>query len=173
MRRERFPRHRLQRKPSVSDPGMHHGTWCMSGSLTHGDGKTFPVLPAHAQPAILRVSDKRPIGWLLSGAKLIIDDVTFDLWLIWKDKTPIAHSTQSSFRGTKEHLVRPPDKFQSDWTIVATSRITTKFFRILKWCPLLPHCVKHVRFVFLNVSVFPYVFHRLRYSALAALYVLC
>ena len=24
--RERFPRHRLQRKPLVSDPGMHHGT---------------------------------------------------------------------------------------------------------------------------------------------------
>ena len=38
--RERFPRHRLQRKPLVNDPGMHHGTcvthvpWCMSGSLT-------------------------------------------------------------------------------------------------------------------------------------------
>ena len=25
--RERFPRHRLQRKPLVNDPGMHHGTW--------------------------------------------------------------------------------------------------------------------------------------------------
>ena len=37
--RERFPRHRLQKKPLVSDPSMHHGTcithmpWCMSGSL--------------------------------------------------------------------------------------------------------------------------------------------
>ena len=37
---ERFPRQWLQRKPLVSDPGMHHGTcvmhvpWCMSGSLT-------------------------------------------------------------------------------------------------------------------------------------------
>ena len=35
-----FPHNRLQRKPLVSDPGMHHGTcvthvpWCMSGSLT-------------------------------------------------------------------------------------------------------------------------------------------
>ena len=34
----RFPRHRLQRKPLVSDPGMHHGTcvthapWCMLGT---------------------------------------------------------------------------------------------------------------------------------------------
>ena len=37
-----FLRHRLQRKPLVSDPDMHHGTcvthvpWCMSGSLTRG-----------------------------------------------------------------------------------------------------------------------------------------
>ena len=58
--RERFPRHRLQRKPLISDPGMDHGTcvthvpWCMSGSLTAA-GKTFPVFPAHAQPAILRI----------------------------------------------------------------------------------------------------------------------
>ena len=43
--RERFPRHRLQRKPLVSDPGMHHRTcvthvpWCMSGSLTNGGGE--------------------------------------------------------------------------------------------------------------------------------------
>ena len=40
--RDRFPRHRLQRKPLVSDTGMHHGTcvthvpWCMSGSLIRG-----------------------------------------------------------------------------------------------------------------------------------------
>ena len=54
---ERFPRHRLQRQPLVSGPGMHHGTcvmhvpWYMSRSLTRGGEKTFP---AHAQPAILR-----------------------------------------------------------------------------------------------------------------------
>ena len=59
--RERFPRHRLQRKPLVSDPGMHRGScvthvpWCMSRSLTHGGGKTFPTFPAHAQPASLRI----------------------------------------------------------------------------------------------------------------------
>ena len=56
---ERFPCQRLQRKPPVSDPGMHHGTsvthmpWCMSGSLTRGGGKTFPAFPAHALPEIL------------------------------------------------------------------------------------------------------------------------
>ena len=49
--RERFSRHRLQRKPLVSDPGMHRGTfvthvpWCMSGSLTRDGGKNVPVIP--------------------------------------------------------------------------------------------------------------------------------
>ena len=49
--RERFPRHRLQRKPLVSDPGIHHGTcvthvpWCMSGSLTRGDGENVLGIP--------------------------------------------------------------------------------------------------------------------------------
>ena len=59
--RERFPRHRCQRTPLVSDPGMHHGTcvrhvpWCMSGLLTRGAGKTYQAFPAHAQLAILRI----------------------------------------------------------------------------------------------------------------------
>ena len=45
------PRDRLQRKPLVSDPGMHHGTcvthvpWCMSGSLTRGGGENVPGSP--------------------------------------------------------------------------------------------------------------------------------
>ena len=49
--RERFPRHRLRRKPLVSDPGMHHVTcvthvpWCMSGSLTRGGGENVPGIP--------------------------------------------------------------------------------------------------------------------------------
>ena len=49
--RERFPRHRLQRKPLVNDPGMHHGTcvthvpWCMSGSLVRGGGENVPGIP--------------------------------------------------------------------------------------------------------------------------------
>ena len=46
--RERFPRHRLQRNPLVSDTGTHHGTcatqvpWWMSGSLTRGSGENVP-----------------------------------------------------------------------------------------------------------------------------------
>ena len=49
--RERFPRHRLQRKPLVSDPGMHDGTCIthapssMSRSLTRGGGEKVPGIP--------------------------------------------------------------------------------------------------------------------------------
>ena len=49
--RERFPRHRLQRKPLVSDTGMHNGTcvtqvpWCMSGMITRGGGENVPDIP--------------------------------------------------------------------------------------------------------------------------------
>ena len=55
------PHCRFQRKPLVSDPGMHHGTcvthvpWCMSGSLTCGDGENVPGIPGACAPAILRI----------------------------------------------------------------------------------------------------------------------
>ena len=69
-----FPRRRFQRKPIVSDPGMHHGTcvthvpWCMSGSLTCGDGENVPAFPAHAHPQFY-VSGKRPIETALIQIK--------------------------------------------------------------------------------------------------------
>ena len=56
-----FPRRRFQMKPLVSDPGMHHGTcvthvpWCMSGSLTCGDGENVPGIPGACAPAISRI----------------------------------------------------------------------------------------------------------------------
>ena len=49
--RERFTRHRRQRKMLVSDAGMHHGTcvthvpWRMWGSLIRGDGENVPGIP--------------------------------------------------------------------------------------------------------------------------------
>ena len=55
------PRHRIQRKLLVSDPGMHHGTcvthvpWCMSGSLTPGGGENVPGIPGAFASAILRI----------------------------------------------------------------------------------------------------------------------
>ena len=59
-----FPIRRLQRKPLVSDHGMHHGTcvthvpWCMSGSLTCGGGENVPGIPGACTPAILRIWPK-------------------------------------------------------------------------------------------------------------------
>ena len=49
--RERFPCHLLQRKPLVSDPGMHHGTCvmhvplCMTRSLHRGGGENLTGIP--------------------------------------------------------------------------------------------------------------------------------
>ena len=56
-----FCRHRLQRKPLVSDPGMHYGTCvthvqlCISLPLARGGGKNVPGNPQ------FYVSGKRPI----------------------------------------------------------------------------------------------------------------
>ena len=63
-----FPRHRFQRKPLVSDPGMHHGTcvtyvpWCMLGSLAWGDGENVPGIPGASALAILRIWQEAH-GW--------------------------------------------------------------------------------------------------------------
>ena len=50
--RERFPRHRLPRKPLVNDPdmlhdgmGVTHVPWCMSWSITCSGGKNVPGIP--------------------------------------------------------------------------------------------------------------------------------
>ena len=60
--RERFPRHRLQRKPLDSNPGMHHVHVHHTRAVVHVGitkpqwrGKTFPAFPAHAQLAILHI----------------------------------------------------------------------------------------------------------------------
>ena len=69
--RERSPRHRLQRKPLVNDPDMHHGTcvthvsWCMSGSLTSGGGEKRSRHSRRMRNTQFYVSGKRPIRWPL------------------------------------------------------------------------------------------------------------
>ena len=65
--RGRFPRHWLQRKPLVSDSGMHHVLWGMSGSLTRGGGEMFPAFPVHAQPAILRIWQEARATYVQEG----------------------------------------------------------------------------------------------------------
>ena len=97
---ERFPRHRLQRKPLASDPGMHHGTcvtWCMSGSLTRGGGEMFPAYPAHVQPANLRIwqeahSALRPLHPHLASTSL--KPSTKKIALTFSLPRPFQHRTQ-------------------------------------------------------------------------------
>ena len=47
--RERFPRHRLQKKPLVSDPGIHHGTYVTHAhvgiAITCRGGEYIPGIP--------------------------------------------------------------------------------------------------------------------------------
>ena len=52
-----YPRHRLQRKPLVSDTSMHHGTCvtCHDACQDRYPAMVGKKLPAHAQPAILRI----------------------------------------------------------------------------------------------------------------------
>ena len=80
--RERFPRHRLQRKPLVSYLGMHHDTcvthvpWCMSGSLTRITGETVPGITDACATRNFYVSIKRPIpiAWIH------MQNLTVKLW---------------------------------------------------------------------------------------------
>ena len=83
--RERFPRHRLQRKPLVSDPDIHHGTcvthvsWCMSGSLTRGGGENVPGIPgacATRSFTHLARGPRRKVSCMLSRSSLT-------RWLLW------------------------------------------------------------------------------------------
>ena len=81
--RERFPRHRLQRKPLGSDPGMHHGTcvthvpWCMSGLLTRGSRENVP--------GILGACATRKFTYLVRGPSSWFVMTTIVLCWLWCD----------------------------------------------------------------------------------------
>ena len=68
-----FPRHRLQRKPLASDPCMHHGTcvthvpWCMSGSLTLGNGEIVPGVPGACATRNVTYLVRGPCGCYVSN----------------------------------------------------------------------------------------------------------
>ena len=80
MRRERFPCHRLQRKPLVSDPSMHHGTCvthvprCMSGLLTKRSRHS-----RHMRNPQFCISGKRPTTGVLGSVRYILVSPTFVL----------------------------------------------------------------------------------------------
>ena len=69
-----FPAHWFQRKPLVSDPGMHHGTCithvprCMS--TTRGGGKNVPGIPGACTTRNFTYVVRGPLGHVSSGALL-------------------------------------------------------------------------------------------------------
>ena len=75
MRRERFSRHRRQRKPLVSDTGMHQDTcvthmyvpWCMSGSVKRS------CHSSHKHSPQFYVSGKRAMGFMGLPSRLSTD----------------------------------------------------------------------------------------------------
>ena len=86
---------------------MHHGTcvthvpWCMSGSLTCGDGENVPGIPGACAPAILRI-------WQEAHA---------DVLSIWPQVT---HFHEISFKNqkfsfTKLHLKLSSAKYRPFW----------------------------------------------------------
>ena len=125
--RERFPRHRLQRKPRVSDPDMHHGTclthvpWCMSGSPTcYGGGKRSRH-SRHMHNPEFYVSGKRPIGGCHMGIMASKNKETttaphywpFVRWIHW---SPLLKNVSMSLC----HQVSPP------WEMNNTQFISAK-----------------------------------------------
>ena len=80
MRRERFPRHRLQWKLLVSDPGMHHGTCYGVGNVPGIPGacatRNFTYLGRGPW-----FSDKRQLMICIISRLPYLDEVT----AVWRD----------------------------------------------------------------------------------------
>ena len=85
--REPFHRHRLQRKPLVSDPGMHHGTCvthvtrCMSGSLARGGGENIPGIPGACASRNYRYLVRGLCNW--KSRNSFMGYIVDTCWFIW------------------------------------------------------------------------------------------
>ena len=137
-----FPRHWLQRKPLVSDPGIHHGMCithvprCMLGSLTRGGGEKRYRHSRSIHNPQFYVSDKSPIRCAHGFVELCI--VVFILLcydnMLWvSNGVVISPSNTSGPLFTKRTYVLPQDLmksrsreirfclFQSLWNLTGTS----------------------------------------------------
>ena len=85
--RERFSRPRPQRKPWVSDHGMHHGTlvthvpWCISGSLTYGATNLRSLYSRRMHSPLFSISVKRPMGLTVAKIGLTMQNWREDYFL--------------------------------------------------------------------------------------------
>ena len=76
--RERLSRHRLQRKPSVNDSGVHHETcvkhvpWGTSASLTRGGGENDPGFPGASATRNFTYLAIGPLHWMRTKTNLTL-----------------------------------------------------------------------------------------------------
>ena len=96
----RFPCHRLQKKPLVSDPNMHHGTcvthvpWCMMGLLTSmsvllnrgSGGKRYRHSQRMRNPAFY-VSGKKPMLCMSIPSEPPSTKNYHDMQILWSSET--------------------------------------------------------------------------------------
>ena len=106
--RERFPRHRLQKKPIFSDPGMHHGTcvthvpWCMSGLLIRGGGEHVRGIPGACTTRNVTYLSRGPCCFVVGGVWLPahggVNSVWPTLWVgaQWVRPTPASHRLRNT-----------------------------------------------------------------------------
>ena len=81
------PGHRLQRKPLVNDPGMHHGIcvthvpWWKSGSLNHGAGENVPGIPGACATRNVTYLARGPCRQALQGPLLLTWFTAIQTWI--------------------------------------------------------------------------------------------
>ena len=170
--RERFPHHRIQRKPRVSDPSMHHGTcvthvpWRMPGSLTRGGGENVPGIPSACatriftylargplpEPMVAQLTNTHTTDMALCRHDFIqkiwwqfIQDYSCAIWL----KFPV-FPKKTVFTKSRQHVCHVRRKIQmSDVGFVKI---------IIIWCLRLPigrRRVKSIREDWKNKQTFP------------------
>ena len=146
-----FSRHRLQMRPQVSDPGMHHSTcvthvpWCMSGSLTRGGGENVCGISA-ACPT-------RNFAYLARGPWRI-QPCMGALWLAWFDYSCAINSLPRTV--TISQCVSPHSVL---WGFTKVSYysldsyvISVVGFNIEKYFSLSWFCFHHSYYVYVNLS---------------------
>ena len=116
--RDRIPRHQLQRKPQVSDPGMHQGTcvthvlWCMSGSLTNGGGENVPGISGARATRNFAYLVRGPWPWWViisiafRGMWLLVHTLTLTHWGLRKIAAISQTIFSNAFSWTKMYEFR-------------------------------------------------------------------
>ena len=154
--RECFARHRLQKKPLVSNPGMHHGTcvthvtWCMSGSLTRGGGGKFPAFP-RMRNAQFYVFGNRPMEvgfpllWHWGHQSQDLNHRCADnLWYLYRDNECIIYKymTCSHIKRVRFFFISLQCPRSTQWKVSSVLSISQSccflemfvHVGLLKWC---------------------------------------